>query len=115
MLTKNYLKNTIAKNHVFQQYAEVLNNKMAIQYIGNTIFNGLSDTDQKQIVDIVKELVIYSNSPLFETKLQTAEKSIMKIIDTNLAKNQMYEREVIFSINNAFKTYVMKPDTQNSR
>ncbi len=102
-LTKLFLINLFAKHPELRQYDYILQNERKVAEIATFACNYLSESEQKQILDIMKR-------HSFETKNITkdAEQDIYDIIKIHAWSYPEYTQQILSLIKN--KTYVMNPN-----
>lgn len=100
-ITRHYLQDIFVRYPETRQYHSVLENSKKLYEIAAIACNGLTDDEQKEILNFVKTELNKTNNVSYEAKLQKIETKIIDIIQKHAAKDPEYMNNILYTIANA--------------
>lgn len=100
-ITKHYLQDIFVRYPEIRQYRFILENSDKLHEIAAIACNGLTDDEQKEILNFVKTELNKTNHVSYDAKLHKIETKIIDIIQKHAAKDPEYMNKILCTIANA--------------
>lgn len=100
-ITKQYLQDIFVRYPETRKYSFILNDSKKLQEIAAIACNGLTDDEQKEILNFVKTELNKTNHVSYDAKLHKIETKIIDIIQKHAAKDPEYMNKILYTIANA--------------
>lgn len=100
-ITRHYLQDIFVRYPETKKYHSVLENSKKLHEIAAIACNGLTDDEQKEILNFVKTELNKTNNVSYDAKLYKIETKIIDIIQKHAAKDPEYMNKILYTIENA--------------
>ena len=100
-ITRHYLQDIFVLYPETRKYHSVLEDSKKLYEIAAIACNGLTDDEQKEILNFVKTELNKINHVSYDAKLHKIETKIIDIIQKHAAKDPEYMNKILYAIANA--------------
>lgn len=97
-LTRHYLHDVFVNHPELKQYRFILEDPKAMKEIAALVCNGLSESEQKEILNLVSTELSKVNHLNRKSKLRELENDIIAIVNKHTAKNPEHMNKVLLAI-----------------